>query len=162
MSLYKEIQPILPYLSSIRKLKTYLSFDIYFPSKWVIPKKYVDESKVIENESTVIDMRFFSFVSEINDSDIAQTTTNLLNIIKYNKEKEEKEKLFENKVKELKDIFDKQSLTELKDLKFNLITNSKLFVEDEQNSELSTNVEQPKSANRGRPKAITEPEKSVN
>lgn len=162
MSLFKEIQPILPYLSSIRKLKTYLTFDIYFPAKWGIPKKYVDESKVVENESSVVDMRFFSFVSEINDSDIAQTTTNLLNIIKYNKEKEEKERLFENKVKELKDIFDKQSLTELKDLKFNLLTNTNIFVEDEQNDNASTNVEQTKSTNRGRPKTVAEPEKSVN
>ena len=44
---------------------------------------------------------------------------NLNGVIKYNKEREEKERLFESKVTELKQIFDKQNLENLKNLSFN-------------------------------------------
>ena len=34
MSLYKEFSSLLPYLQSVRKLETYLSFDVSFPKTW--------------------------------------------------------------------------------------------------------------------------------
>ena len=98
MSLYKEFSTLLPYIQSIRKIKTYLSFDILFPKTWKLPKKFVQEDKVIEQTSTSEDERFFSFISEITEDGIENTTNNLQNIIKYNLEREEKEKLFESKV----------------------------------------------------------------
>ena len=62
---------------------------------------------------------------------------NLKNIIKYNKEREEKEKLFEEKVKELKSFFDKSNLTDLKSLEFQVNNDYKLveLEEDEQEDE---------------------------
>ena len=53
------------------------------------------------------------------------------NIIKYNLEREEKDKLFETKVNELKSIFEKQSLDKLKGLFFNINEpKSKVKLED--------------------------------
>ena len=55
---------------------------------------------------------------------------NLNGVIKYNKEREEKERLFESKVSELKQIFDKQNLENLKNLSFEL-TEKKLSLDNE-------------------------------
>ena len=48
MSLYKEFSELLPYIQSVRKIEKYLSFDISFPTSWKLPKKYVQEDKVME------------------------------------------------------------------------------------------------------------------
>jgi len=118
MSLYKEFSTLFPYLQSVRKIQEYLSFDVSFPNTWKLPKKFVDETKVMEQESKVPNQRMFSFVSEIDEISVGKTSDNIQNIIKYNIEREEKEKLFEQKVAELKIIFEKQSLSELKNLSF--------------------------------------------
>lgn len=120
MSLYKEFSNLLPYLQSVRKLKDYFSFDILFPTTWKLPKKYVEEDRVVEQESKTSGYRFFSFVSEINEEDVERTSSNIKNIVRYNLEREEKERLFEDKVTELKTIFEKQNLKSLKNLKFQL------------------------------------------
>jgi hypothetical protein len=128
MSLYKEFSTLLPYIQSVRKLKNYLSFDVSFPKTWKLPKKYVEEDKILEQESTTIDNRFFSFVSEITEDDVESTSKNIQSIIRYNLEREEKERLFQNKVDELKHIFEKQNLKNLKSLQFE-IKNNKLELE---------------------------------
>ena len=131
MSLYKEFSTLLPYIQSVRKIKTYLSFDISFPKSWKLPKKYIQEDKVMEQNSTIPDERLFSFVCEITEESIENTYNNLQNIIKYNLEREEKERLFESKVNELKEIFEKQNLRSLKSLKFE-VKNNKIQIEDDE------------------------------
>lgn len=131
MSLYKEFSDLLPYLQSVRKIKDYFSFDVLFPLNWRLPKKYVDESRVMEQESKVATQRFLSFVADINEEGVDTTTSNIKNIIKYNLEREEKERLFEDKVSELKLIFEKQNLRKLKSLKFDLNSN-KIELDDEE------------------------------
>jgi hypothetical protein len=120
MSLYKEFSSLLPYLQSVRKLENYLSFDVSFPINWKLPKKYVDEEKVMEQTSKIENHRFFSFVSEISEQSVELISDNLKNIIRYNLELEEKDRLFQNKVNELKSIFEKQNLNNLKDLSFEM------------------------------------------
>ena len=132
MSLYKEFSSLLPYLQSVRKLKEYFSFDVSFPITWKLPKKYVDENRVVEQDSKTSTHRFFSFVSEINEEDVDRITSNIKSIVKYNLEREEKEQLFENKVIELKGIFEKQNLKNLKNLKFQLNTNKIELIDDEE------------------------------
>lgn len=129
MSLYKEFSTLLPYLQSIRKLKTYLSFDVSIPTTWKLPKKYVDEEKVVEQQTKSPNERLISFVSEINEDSVEKISNDILNIIKYNLDREEKEKLFQDKVGELKMIFEKQTLKKLKTLSFE-IKNEKIELED--------------------------------
>jgi len=45
-------------------------------------------------------------------------------------EREEKEKLFQSKVDELKNVFEKQSLTNLKNLKFDIKSTKNLELQD--------------------------------
>jgi hypothetical protein len=120
MSLYKEFSTLFPYIQSVRKIELYLSFDISFPNSWKIPKKYVDETKIMEQQSTTPNERLFSYVSEFNESEVERVYQNICSIIKYNKEREEKDKLFEDKVNELKVIFEKQNLEKLKSLNFQI------------------------------------------
>ena len=133
MSLYKEFSSLLPYLQSVRKLESYLSFDVSFPTTWKLPKKFVDEEKVMEQTSKIEGYRFFSFVAEISEESVELLSKNLKSIIKYNHDREEKERLFQNKVEELKNIFEKQDLTSLKNLNFELKT-GKIELEDEEES----------------------------
>ena len=103
-----------------------------FPITWKLPKKYVDENRVVEQDSKTSTHRFFSFVSEINEEDVDRITSNIKSIVKYNLEREEKEELFENKVNELKGIFEKQNLKNLKNLKFQLNTNKIELIDDDE------------------------------
>jgi hypothetical protein len=130
MTFYQELAVIHPYLQSVRKLKNYLSIDVNFPTTWKLPKKYVPDNSVVENESTLKDHRCFSFVSAFEEKLVEDMLINLNGVIKYNKEREEKERLFETKVTELKQIFDKQNLENLKNLSFEL-TEKKLSLDDE-------------------------------
>jgi signal recognition particle subunit SEC65 len=129
MSLFKEFTILFPYLQSVRKLKTYLSFDIEFPESWKLPKKYVNEEKVVENEKSKQGYRFFSFVSEFDEKSVDEIISNIKNIIAYNKEREEKERLFQLKVDELKKMFEKEKLGNLQALKFE-ITEEKIELDD--------------------------------
>ena len=129
MSLFKEFTILFPYLQSVRKLKTYLSFDIEFPESWKLPKKYVNEEKIVENEKSKQGYRFFSFVSEFDEKLVDEIISNIKNIIAYNKEREEKERLFQLKVDELKKMFEKENLGNLQALKFE-ITEEKIKLDD--------------------------------
>ena len=119
--MYNEFKDIFNYLVSIRKLKTYLSIDIEFPITWKIPKRFVDEDKIMENQKVNEDKRFFSFVSEFNEIILNQTVENIKNIISYNKEIEMKERLLKQKIDELKRIFESENLEHLQTLKFELL-----------------------------------------
>lgn len=119
MSFYKEIEDLVDYVYSVRKLKTYFSFDIEFPPSWTILKTHIDESKTVVNKNDK-ESKSFSFVSEITDEDISETILKIKRIVEYNKEREEKLKLFNEKVNELKGLFEKQDLKELKHLKIDI------------------------------------------
>ena len=119
MSFYKEIEDLVDYIHSIRKLKTYFSFDIDFPSNWTILKTHIDESKTVINK-TDKESKSVSFVSEITDDGVSDTIIRIRKIVEYNKEKEEKQRLFNEKVNELKGLFEKQDLKELKHLKIDI------------------------------------------
>jgi len=124
MGLYSDLEDVFEYLISVRKLKNYLSFDIELPRTWKIPKKYANEEKVVELQNKNENRRSFSFVSEFQQSDVDLIVTNIKNIIAYNKEIEQKEKLLQQKIQELKSIFDKTNLDNLQSLKFEIIEQS--------------------------------------
>jgi hypothetical protein len=119
--MYNELKDIFHYLVSVRKLKNYLSIDIEFPISWKIPKRFVEEDKILENEKVTDNKRFFSFVSEFNEKTLDSTISNVKNIISYNKEIELKEKLLKQKIDELKKIFESKNLENLQNLKFELL-----------------------------------------
>lgn len=140
MSLFKEFSSLFPYLQSIRRLEDYLSFDVSFPKTWKLPKKYVPEDRVLEQESKISNNRLFSFVSNIDEASIETTSNNITNIINYNLEREEKEKLFQIKVEELKTLFEKNSLKNLKSLTFEIKPNKIELIDNEEEELRETRV----------------------
>lgn len=124
------------YLKSVRFIKDHVSFDMIFPKRWEIKKEYKDKVDMIENESSDSESKIISFVSEVVEDKINTIENIITEIIKYNIEREEKEKLFRYKVQELKEIFSKQKLDNLKNLKFDVDEISSLLnTTDENNDE---------------------------
>jgi len=124
------------YLKSVRFIKDHVSFDMIFPKRWEIKKEYKDKVDMIENESSDSESKIISFVSEVVEDKVDIIENIITEIIKYNIEREEKEKLFRYKVQELKEIFSKQKLDSLKNLKFDVDEISSLLnTTDENNDE---------------------------
>lgn len=145
MSIYKEFKELDSYIQSVRKLKNYLIIDVQIPKEWKVLKKYANEESVVENQSKDTTKRNLSFASEFSEDSVNLIMSNIKNLIKFNKELEEKEKLFNLKVNELKMIFEKQNLENLQELKFDIEPKSLKLDIDEENSngkgEKSTVVE---------------------
>ena len=120
MNLYKELVNIFPYLVSIRKLESYVSIDTEFPKTWKYPKKFMDEKTTVEQKSSKEDFRFISFACQFDESSLNLLFNNINGIVRYNKEREEKENLFEEKIKQLKSFFEQNKLEDLKSLEFNI------------------------------------------
>ena len=133
MSFYKELAPFVEYIHSIRKLKTYLSFDMLFPTKWALPKSIIDEGQIVGFDSDDQNLKGISFVSEINENNVSITLTKIAKIIKLNKERELKERLFKQTVDQLKQTFEKTDLDRLQNLYFDFDEgDTSLEIEDEE------------------------------
>jgi hypothetical protein len=129
MIFYQFIEKTNKYLKSVRILKNYVSFDMVFPSSWVITKKTPENIEILQNENS--DGSYVtSFVCQNNREFINVLENTLETVIKTNIEREEKERLFKTKVKELQSIFEKEKLDSLKSLKFDLEEFTKI-IEDE-------------------------------
>jgi hypothetical protein len=134
MSFYKEILPFVEYVHSIRKLETYLSFDMKFPTKWSIPKSIVDEGQVVGFEVDDPNMKGVTFICPIGDKEVSSIVVKIGKIIKLNKERELKERLFKQTVEQLKQTFEKTDLDKLQNLYFD-------FDEGDLDTELDGEIE---------------------
>ena len=114
------------YLKSVRILKNYISFDMVFPSSWVTLKKSPNGLEILQNESQDGQM-VTTFVCENKKEFIDILENTMDSVIKTNIEREEKERLFKSKVQELKNIFEKEKLENLKGLKFDMEELTKLL-----------------------------------
>jgi hypothetical protein len=153
MSFYTELVPFIDYIHSIRRLETYLSFDMKFPAKWSLPKSIVEEGQVVGFETDNQNLKGISFVSPINEKEISTILVKIGKVIKLNKEKELKERLFKQTVEQLKQTFEKTDLDKLQNLYFDfesedvspeLDINEDLIedeIEDEQDGQEPTTTE---------------------
>ena len=135
MSFYKEIAPFVEYIHSIRKLESYLSFDMKFQTKWSIPKSIVDEGQVIGFEVEDPNMKGITFISPIGEKEVSSIVVKIGKIIKLNKERELKERLFKQTVEQLKQTFEKTDLDKLQNLYFDF------EVGDELDTDLDTEID---------------------
>jgi hypothetical protein len=119
MSLYKELLPYMEYLRSFRKLKNYLSFDMVFPTKWIIPKNLIEDGSTVEFATDDQLLKGISFVCPNDGKNVQETLLVISKLIKINKEKELKEELFKKSVDNLKKIFEKTDIDKLKNLTIN-------------------------------------------
>jgi len=135
MSFYKEIAPFVEYIHSIRKLETYLSFDMKFQTKWSIPKSIVDEGQVVGFDVEDPNMKGVTFICPIGEKEVSSIIVKIGKIIKLNKERELKERLFKQTVEQLKQTFEKTDLDKLQNLYFDF------DVQDELDTDLETEID---------------------
>jgi hypothetical protein len=95
----------------------------------------VEEGQMVGFETDNQNFKGISFVAPINESEVSKTLTKVAKIIKLNKEKELKEKLFKQTVEQLKSTFEKTDLDKLKNLYFD-------FDEGEQTPELNVELDE--------------------
>lgn len=107
------------YLNSVRTIKNYITFDMVFPTTWVMLKKLPEGIEILQNNDK--DGKLVtSFVCENITGLIDNVEMSIDKIVKTNIEREEKERLFKLKVQELKSIFETENLENLKGLKFDV------------------------------------------
>lgn len=139
MIYYNFINKNKKYFKSVRVIKDYVSFDMSFPKTWAILKQHSQNVEIIKNDGDN-DNVIISFVTPIEEEGVNNVESTVDSIVKYNIEREEKERLFKSKVQELKGIFENQKLERLKTLKFDigelvvpLLGNEEKFSEDDGN-----------------------------
>lgn len=115
--MFEYIKSLKPYFFSLREIEGNVSLDMKIPLNWnyeEIVKVYRILSVKIQDKNDKYTLLSLISKSTQNGYDVAFVCAN--EIIKINKEEEEKQRLFQEKVKELQELFKKQSLDKLKDI----------------------------------------------
>lgn len=120
--MFENIKLLRPHFHSLREIQNNVSLDIKLPLTWRyddIIKPYSTISVKIQDKNDKFNL--ISLVSQATQEgyDVVFACAN--EIFTFNKEEEEKQKLFKQKVKELQELFKNESLDKLKEI--NLIDN---------------------------------------
>jgi len=114
---YENIKTLRPFFHSLREIKNFVSLDVKLPLSWSYETIVVPYTSItVKLQQKDDKFNLISLVSEATQAgyDVVFACAN--EIIKINKEEEEKQKLFQEKVKELQELFKKESLDKLKDI----------------------------------------------
>ena len=115
--MFEIIRNLRPYFFSLREIENNVSLDIRLPLSW----RYEDVIKPYRLIKTKIQDKndkfsLLSLISSATQEGYDVVTTCAIEIITLNKEEEEKQRLFQQKVKELQELFKKEPLDKLKEL----------------------------------------------
>jgi len=116
---YKNIKPLQPYFFSLREIKNNVSLDLKLPVTWKYEKiaqvyKTLEVKIQDKNDKSVL----VSFVAVSNEDGFDTAFQCANEVVIKNLEEEQKRKLFDEKVRELREVFEKTGLDELHGLKF--------------------------------------------
>ena len=120
--MFEEIKSLRPHFHSLREVQNNVSLDIKIPLSWKyedIIKPYRTLNMKVQDKNDKFNL--VSFISQATQEGYDVVFACVNEIFKYNKEEEEKQKLFQQKVKELQELFKNESLEKLKEI--NLIDN---------------------------------------
>ena len=120
--MFESIKSLRPYFHSLREVSNNVSLDVKLPLTW----RYEDVAKPyrsvqLKTQDKNDKFNLISLVSQATKEGYDVVLACATEIIQINKEEEEKNKLFQEKVKELQELFKKESLDKLKDI--NLLNN---------------------------------------
>jgi hypothetical protein len=104
------------------------------PTGWSVLKNHVEGIEVLPSEvqSKDANYKIYSLVCRNAKDELNKLEKSFDSIVKYNLEKQEKEKLFKLKIQELKSIFEKEQLDNLKNLKIDFELNESLLDDEGQ------------------------------
>ena len=115
--MFENIKSIRPYFFSLREIEGNVSLDIKLPLSWkydTIVSPYRSIKTKVQDKSEKFTL--ISLISNATQDGYDVVFACALEIININKEEEEKQRLFQQKVKELQELFKKESLDKLKDI----------------------------------------------
>ena len=115
--MFESISTLRPYFHSLREIQDNVSLDIKLPLTWRyedVIKPYSAITFKVQDKNEKFNL--VSLISKANQTgyDVVFACAN--EIAKVNREEEEKQKLFQQKVKELQELFKNETLDKLKDL----------------------------------------------
>jgi hypothetical protein len=129
MTLYTVLNQFENFFVAIRRLETHISLDVKFPANWSMPKSTTTEFQVVPFDYKEEGWRGMSFVCEFDEKTVQKNVEMILKVIKLNREREEKERLFQNVVAELKKTFERTDLKHLQNLSIGFDETSNLNVD---------------------------------
>ena len=117
--MYENIKGLRPYFFSLREIDNNVSLDIKFPLAWKY-EQIIGQYKLVKFKVQDKNDKFHlvSLISTATQEgyDVIFACAN--EVVTVNKEEEEKQRLFQAKVKELQALFQNQSLDKLKEISF--------------------------------------------
>lgn len=120
--MFESIKSIRPHFHSLREIEGNVSLDIKLPLTWRyedIVKPYRSLKMKVQDKNEKFTL--LSLIANGTQEGYDVVFACALEILTFNKEEEEKQNLFQQKVKELQELFKKESLDTLKDI--NLLSN---------------------------------------
>ena len=115
--MFDSIKKIRPYFHSLREIQDNVSLDIKLPLTWKfddVVKPYSSIAIKVQDKNDKFNLISLIAQSTQNGYDVVFACAN--EIVTKNKEEEEKQRLFQEKVKELQLLFQNESLDKLKDI----------------------------------------------
>jgi hypothetical protein len=119
---FENIKTLRPHFHSLREVQENVSLDMKLPLTWKydeVVKPYSSISIKVQDKNEKFNLISIIAQSTQNGYDVVFACAN--EIVNKNKEEEEKQRLFQQKVKELQHLFQNESLDKLKDI--NLMSN---------------------------------------
>jgi hypothetical protein len=119
---FESIKSIRPHFHSLREIESNVSLDIKLPLTWRyedIVKPYRSLKMKVQDKNERFTL--LSLIANGTQEGYDVVFACALEILTFNKEEEEKQNLFQQKVRELQELFKKESLDTLKDI--NLLSN---------------------------------------
>ena len=115
--MFEEIKSLRPHFHSLREIQNNVSLDIKVPLSWKyedIVKPYRTVTLKVQDKNDKFNL--VSFISQATQEGYDVVFACADEIFKFNKEEEEKQKLFHQKVKELQVLFKTETLDKLKEI----------------------------------------------
>lgn len=139
MTIQEKVDSLKPFFKSIKIAENYNIVETNLPKSWVLyPGDDIEiEQKQLKDSYTLTYTIFYSETKSFDD--IIKHIFD--DVISYNLELEEKDKLLKAKVEELRIVFENKSLDELNNLTFTTMKKNTKKTKDELTEELSTNDE---------------------
>ena len=120
--MFENIKALRPHFHSLREIQENVSLDVSLPLNWTyeeICKPYTSVAIKVQDKNEKFTL--LSLISAATQGGYDVVFACALEILKINKDEEEKQKLFQQKVKELQQLFKNESLDKLKEI--NLLDN---------------------------------------
>ncbi len=115
--MFESIKTLRPHFHSLREIEGNVSLDIRLPLSWRyedIVKPYRSIKVKVQDKNEKFNL--VSLISAGTQDGYDVVFACALEILQINKDEEEKQRLFQQKVKELQELFKKESLEKLKDI----------------------------------------------